>query len=316
LRGVNFIFVNPKKIRQEKSKVYTSICCALTLPLNSRNCVLCRPQSFVRRKMFDDKICSIGVAVSKSHIFVAYDPEPERGRVINGRRWYEASGTKYIIKKANYRDHLGAIKDGLVNGPADYIQRNYDNPTTQQGEKARAFSLIRMTMPSIETVARAQGVGPVTILGRLGVPAPSLIWNLYRDTLSHNDSWMRAKVDGKWISPQLLVSLGPSSADLNMHLVNHHTSTHTLDIGELCYDLIEYLKKEIETAVDKEIEVISGIEYLGDSKKSAVTQIIAEITYTEAERKYWFDRLNRRWSAKLRARGLLPPERSVDSKED
>ena len=234
---------------------------------------------------------------------------PKTGRLINGRRWHETSGTSYILKKQNYKEHLKQIKAGLENGPAEYIQHNSENPATREVEKARAFSLIRMVMPSIETVARAQGASPAQILGKLKVPAPNLIWNLYRDTLSHNDSWMSAKVGEKRIRPSILISLGPSVGGLSMHLVNHHTSTHTLGIGELCYDLIAYLEKEIaETQTDKEIEVIDGIEYLSNKKNPAVDQIINEIDNTEESDRYRHDRLMRRWTSKLRARGLLSPD--------
>lgn len=223
----------------------------------------------------------------------AYDPpEPKSGRLINGRRWHEPGGTKYILAKQNYKEHLLEIKERLEHGPVLMINEGRDN-MPDRAVQANAFAIIRMVMPSIETVARAQGISQPALLSLLNVPAPNLIWNLFRDTLSHNDAWMRAKVRDKVVRPMILISLGGSAPNgMNMHRVNHHTSTHALDIGNLCFDLIEYLEKQIADAPkDKEVEVIDGIEYLSDAKDSAVQQIIHEIDVTEEvakQRLEWF----------------------------
>lgn len=210
------------------------------------------------------------------------EPPEGRGCEINGRRWHQAPGTKYILLDYSYKEHLIDIKQNLQDGAGNYIEAIIEGKIHGGVTQATIFGLIRMIMPSIETLARAKSMGPAMLLFFLSVPAPNLIWNLYRDMLTHNDRWVRAKIGEKLIKPQIWVSMDGSNGVVNMHIVDHHTGTHTLNVGVLYYDLVKYLDEEIKnTSEDKIIQIINGIEYEEQTPNEEVRLIISEVKSTE-----------------------------------
>lgn len=226
---------------------------------------------------------------------------PENGRLINGRRYHEVKGVKFILRSQNYRAHLADIKMRLEAGPGFFLEQDFST-SDQELAKARAFALIRMVMPSIETLARALSMSVGTLLSELNVPAPNLIWNLYRDSLAHNDNWIKAKIGSKEVEPLIWISMGPSRG-LNFHQVNPERGTHALNVGVLYYDLLEYIQNEIDRAPkDGVVEVIRGVEYLDNSGNFAVQQIIDEIEHTQEQAKQSYEWFWRRLEGKVRAR--------------
>lgn len=212
--------------------------------------------------------------------------------LINGRSARVPGGTTYTLRKVNYKKYLSGVKERFHEGLGPYFDIIIKSPT-----EAGAFNLIRAIVPVIEIVARAQGIGIDDLLSRLGVPAPNLMWNLYRDVLSHNDRWMNVKIGAKYIEPSIWISLGGTVGSINMHIVNHRTGTHTLNVGTLYHDLLEYLEREIEAAdEDKKIDIIAGIEYLEGTEREEVQRIITEVKivhqYEQAKEERWYARLN------------------------
>lgn len=233
------------------------------------------------------------------------DPtESKNGRLINGRRWHEALGTKYILQDYDYKKHLEEIKQSLESGAGRYLSSILDETNKDSTSQSAMFGLIRMIMPSIETIARAQGIGPGTLLGLLKVPAPNLIWNLYRDVLTHNEEWVKAKIGQKTIRPSIWISMSGSDGTINMHIVNPHSGTHTLNIGILYYDLIGHLDQEIKSAPkDKIIKIIDGIEYIESTQNQEVQLIIGEARRTEENAQSTEDWFMRHLEMKMRRMG-------------
>src|SRR3981081_1902628 len=114
------------------------------------------------------------------------EPPEGHGREINGRRWHQAPGTRYILRKYGYKKELEAVRQNLEEGAGNYLESILDGTIKGGVTQASIFGLIRMIMPSIETIARAKSIGPTTVLATLNIPAPTLMWNLYRDVLTHN----------------------------------------------------------------------------------------------------------------------------------
>lgn len=220
------------------------------------------------------------------------EPPEGHGREINGRRWHQALGTRYILIDYNYKEHLQEIKQNLEDAAGNYLESISGGKIHGGVTQATIFGLVRMIMPSVETIARAKGIGPTALLLALHVPAPNLMWNLYRDMLIHNDEWVIAKVGQKTIRPQIWITMSESSEVVNMHTVNHHTGTHTLNVGNLYYDLVKYLNEEIKNAPkEKTIQIINGVEYLETTTDKEVNLIINEINITEESAKNayeWF----------------------------
>jgi hypothetical protein len=233
------------------------------------------------------------------------DPtEPTNGRMINGRRWHESSGTKYILQEYNYKRHLEEIKQSLESGAGRYLISILDETNKDSASRSAVFGLVRMIMPSIEAIARAQGIGPGTLLGLLKVPGPNLVWNLYRDVLTHNEEWVKAKIGQKTIRPSIWISMSGSDGITNMHVVNPHTGTHTLNVGILYYDLIEHLDQEIKKAPkDKMIKIIIGIEYVESTQNREVQLIIGEARKTEEDAQSTEDWFIRHYEMKSRRMG-------------
>lgn len=243
---------------------------------------------------------------NKSEKIIFYSSEPVSGRSLNGRKVHEPKGTKYIIEEKNYQDYLKEIQTRLKTDVGAYLDLIVNRPTDQPA--IGFFSLVRMLMPVIETVARAHGMDSSVLLRELSVPAPTLIWNLYRDMFIHNDGLMIARIEDQTIFSA--ISITPSSTSgsgINMHRVSAKFGRHQLDVGNLYYDLIDYLdKKTAESTATAKIEVIIGIEYLKKGGNPEVDFIIFEAQQAQAYDEYKWDRFYRRIEAKRRRQ--MPPQ--------
>src|SRR5258708_3569833 len=101
---------------------------------------------------------------------------------VNGRTIRQHPGTHFELKEVDYRSQLQAMLGrltGEVGVILDFI--NVYN-AAHKDELIGFFSLIRMLMPIVDALATLEGREPEDIFGELdGVPAPRLMWNLYRD---------------------------------------------------------------------------------------------------------------------------------------
>lgn len=98
---------------------------------------------------------------------------------------------KTISKKEHLENVRGRLT-GEVKIIGEYLEE-YDK--LQIGENAQPigfYSMIRIIMPIIETVARAQNIKPYDLLGELKVRAPNVSWNLYRHVFLHHDEFVTA----------------------------------------------------------------------------------------------------------------------------
>ncbi len=238
------------------------------------------------------------------------EPPEGRGREINGRRWHQAPGTQFTLRKYNYKKHLEEIKQNLEEGPGYFLESISEDTIHGGVTQPAIFGLIRMIMPSIETLARAKSIGPTTLLFILDVPAATFVWNLYRDMLTHNDEWVRAKVGKQNIKPATWITMSTSDGISNPHTIDLHNGIHALNVGSLYYDLIKYLDDEIGKAPpDKTIEIIDGIEYLEDAKNDEVQLILGEIRTTEKLQKGTDDWFERHMQMKLRQKTQPKPQK-------
>jgi hypothetical protein len=129
-----------------------------------------------------------------------------------------------------------------------------------------------MIMPVVESTANIEGLAPVDMLAQLGVSAPNLQWNLYRDMLIHGDE-LTYGFSGEKGSPSMIIVTSPEDEVLE-ELQNDY---RVLDVGSLYRRLLKHLESEITKSKDQTADVIVGIEYDKSSKRPEIIAILREI---------------------------------------
>jgi hypothetical protein len=99
------------------------------------------------------------------------------------------------------------------------------------------------------------------MLQRLGTPAPTLTWNLYRNVFAHNDEFQLGRVVSRRVPTGIIIS----NADRPRGTL--------LDIGALYRSLVAYLDERIEqTPPQAKVDYISGIWFLRDGPRTKQLQ--------------------------------------------
>lgn len=172
---------------------------------------------------------------------------------VNGRKLREPNDAHYMFAEKNYKQYLQTIQERLkreVDPYIAYIQEHHE--ADPDAPISGFFSLIRMVMPVVDTVATVQGVQPPAILKSLGAPAPNLMWNLYRDMLLHNDELMFGAVEGWGIPTGIGITFeGEKYPEI------FETDYRLLDIGHLYRELLTYLDdQEAKAPANKTIRIV------------------------------------------------------------
>ncbi len=127
------------------------------------------------------------------------------------------------------------------------------------------FALIRMLMPVVETISRAERRQPWDVLKDMDVPLPRLTWTMFRHALAHNDnplilSWGQREVS--WV-------ISPFRHE---HAIYKDRNEVHIDCTQLYNDICNYLERQIRNP----------------KKRNALQRIGVRITRPKAEERSEF----------------------------
>src|SRR6185312_11726920 len=165
------------------------------------------------------------------------------------------------LKAINKKEHLQNVRGRLVGEVkiiGEYLE-DYDKQ--QMGEDAKPigfYSMIRIIMPIVETVARAQRIKPYDLLGELGVRAPNVTWRLYRHVFLHHDEFVTAATDRVLAIPSGIALINPNTdPEVAEFFAKDGRNANPLLLLD---QLIKYLDRIItETSSDEEVKILETI---------------------------------------------------------
>lgn len=191
---------------------------------------------------------------------------------LNGLEKRQPAGATYKTKKVIYKPYLQDVKNRLENEVGFLVQK-LDERNTQEPHIG-FFAMVRVLMPIVETVAASEGREPQSLLADLGLGAPHVAWNLYRDIFLHNDELAIAAVGSLGIQSGIIFT-PPDDEDLADKLTADGLN---FDPFRTYRRLVGYLDTKLKALEEnKEVDIIESIEYDLDSTNPEVQKIVEEI---------------------------------------
>lgn len=171
------------------------------------------------------------------------------------------------FSKVSKKEHLIGIRKRLMDDVEPYI-RLVDN-SARNGKLIGFWSLGRMLFPIIETVAQAvyhrhgaDQILEIKLLRALGIRCPVLVWQMYRNSLMHNDCLQKVIYNNQEITWSI------SASGLEFHKFKHN-KIH-IDMKRLHIDLKRFLDEVIHDADPDEMIELQTAVCLFDPLTSAV----------------------------------------------
>jgi len=170
---------------------------------------------------------------------------------------------EYLIKlRSRLQDDVGFVINKL-------IERNEEEP------HIGFFVMVRAIMPIIEAVATSEGRQPQLLLEDLGIGAPHVIWNLYRDIFLHNDEFVVAAVGKLGVPSGIIFTYPEDNKELSDTLAKDGLN---FDPFRTQRELISYLTGKIDSSDEKsQVDIIGAVEYEEVSNNQEVVNIVSEI---------------------------------------
>lgn len=155
----------------------------------------------------------------------------------------------YLPRSKFYTEILERLCDDV--GPyLDIVRR----PNTKNNYFGN-FALIRMTMPIIDTIGKAEQREPWSVLKDMKIPLPRLTWSMFRHGLIHNENpiiitWGKREVS--WVlSPfGMMIQTHPSTNEVH------------IDCTELYNRLCTYLENSIQTKDHKRAKQTISVQLI------------------------------------------------------
>ncbi len=135
--------------------------------------------------------------------------------------------------------------------------------------------MIRLLFPIVEEVCRIiypdldQKSAGIKLLGDLGIKYPNLIWDMFRDALTHSDRPRYASYLGKNINWQASFGETPSSQREKRRV--------DLNVKNFYESLANRLDKEIRLSSNESIEIQVGYQYLSENLPAELKVEIEEL---------------------------------------
>jgi hypothetical protein len=161
---------------------------------------------------------------------------------------------------------LEGVRDRLKDDVEPYFEKL--GQLNAQGKYPGNWATVRMIMPIIEAVAvtteidpplRPEGDRPYLLLEKLGVPHPAVVWDMYRNGLSHTEQPFGIMYKRKWI----VWSMTASNADPSAH--DHSVSGQVIHINikTLYEDFKDYVDRELVGCAtqDPTVKIKTGKNY-------------------------------------------------------
>jgi len=178
------------------------------------------------------------------------------------------SGAKFIFKKTSKSRFLSQIKQRLqddVGTILDLVSQH--NSKSERG--IGYWASLRMILPIIEAIAHIENASPQSILTKINIPTPYLMWDLFRHSLMHGDLIHYGKYKGKQITWGVSIS-----KDLNTHIIRDK-KIH-ISVYKLYEDLNKYLDTSIASTNQTEIDVEVGVLYENSNTKNKMKREIID----------------------------------------
>lgn len=180
-------------------------------------------------------------------------------------------------KTVSKKEHLEKVRGrltGEVKVIGDYLEE-YDKHTK---DAIGFYSMIRIIMPIIETVARAQNIKPYELLGDLNVRAPNVTWRMYRHVFLHHDEFAIAATTQEVAIQSGIALINPTT--------NPEAAEFFAKDGRnanpllLLVELTKYLDRAIEeTAPEEKVKILDAMVFADDTPEAAeIRSIVNDIT--------------------------------------
>lgn len=183
---------------------------------------------------------------------------------------------KIVSKKEHLKNIHGRLT-GEVKIIAEYVEE-YDKQ--QMGEDAKPigfYSMIRIIMPIIETVARAQNIKPYDLLAELKVRAPNVTWRLYRHVFLHHDEFVTAATTGGVAIQSGIALINPNTdPEMADYFAKDGRNANPLLLLD---ELIKYLDHVIaETSPEEQVKVLETMVFEdGTIEAAEIRDIVDDI---------------------------------------
>ncbi|MBU2578256.1 hypothetical protein KKA69_05540 [Patescibacteria group bacterium] len=178
------------------------------------------------------------------------------------------NGAKFVFKKTLKNRFLAVIKQRLQDDVGTIL--NLVNQHNEKSERGIGYwALLRTLLPIIEAISHIENTTPQSILKKISIPTPYLMWDLFRNSLMHGDLIHYGEYKGKRIKWGVSIS-----KDLTIHIIRDK-KIH-ISVSKLYEDLNEYLDKSIASTNQIMIDVEVGVLY-DDSNMNARKHIEREI---------------------------------------
>ncbi|MBI3443047.1 hypothetical protein HY008_00045 [Candidatus Woesebacteria bacterium] len=157
-------------------------------------------------------------------------------------------------------DILGRLQDE-TGSALKYYNRHNSKALINNGRLIGFWSGPRLLFPVVEAVSKASGKTKWDFLSQdLGIKPSSLVWQMFRNSLIHNDLLLYAKYK------QRKVKWG-ARMDGKNHVIEKR-KVH-IDIITLYKNLVDFLTTEIDKKDKTYINVQVGIDYSNETRKEA-----------------------------------------------
>lgn len=146
------------------------------------------------------------------------------------------------------------------------------------GEDAKPigfYSMIRIIMPIIETVARAQNIKPYDLLAELKVRAPNVTWRLYRHVFLHNDEFVTAATTGGVAIQSGIALINPNTdPEMAEFFAKDGRNVNPLLLLD---ELTKYLNRVIkETGSEEEVKILETMVFEENTPEATEIRAIVE----------------------------------------
>lgn len=174
-----------------------------------------------------------------------------------------------MSRKEYLQSVLNRLKDEV--GP---IVECIEKHNSENENKIGFFSMVRIVMPVIETVATSEGRMPQALMKDLGMTLPYTEWNGYRDIFLHNDEFVLLGVDNLGLQTAIFLT-SEDEQEISDFLAK---DGRNIDPFRLRRQLIAYLEDKIQQTAEREtVEVIGELIYDADSTDPEIQGAVKEI---------------------------------------
>lgn len=179
------------------------------------------------------------------------------------------------ISKKEHLENVRSRLNGEVKIIGEYLEE-YDKQ--QMGKDANPigfYSMIRIIMPIIETVARAQKIKPYDLLGELKVRAPNVTWNLYRHVFLHHDEFVTAATTrGDAIQSGIALINPNTDPEMAEFFAKDGRNANPLLLLD---ELTKYLDRVIpKTAPEEQVKILETMVFEENTPESAEIKAIVD----------------------------------------